>query len=575
MFVMKEIRSPILVALGHVDHGKTSLLDRVRGTAVAKTEPGLITQYISASYIPIQVIKGMCGNLMDAIKGGVEIPGLLWIDSPGHEAFTTLRKRGGAIADLAVLVIDVNEGFQPQTDESLNFLKQFKTPFVVAATKIDRMLGWNTSNKNACFFDSIKNQNDRAQEELETKLYRLIGQLGERGFPSDRYDRVDDYTKKIAVVPVSNVTGEGIPDLLMILAGVAQRYLKKRLETTPGEGKGTVLEVKDYKGLGNTIDVILYDGGISKGDNLIIGGKKTVRTKVKALLEPEPLKELRMEKSFRPIDSVSAAAGIKISAPGLEGVIAGSPVRAVSNDRDIERAVKEVETEVSEVEIETDKEGFLLKADTLGSLEALIKTMRGRGIMVRKAQVGPVTKSDVSEIRTLEEPLIFSFGLKVPEGIAAFAKDNSVMIFSSDIIYSLIEDYEKWSSEKKLREEEALLASVSRPARIRVLPGYVFRQNKPAVFGIEVMKGIIKPGVRLTKKKKIVGEVKELQKEGDNVPEAEAGERLAISSPDITVGKDIEEGDELEVFLNKNDREILEKLRHKLRGDEKEILEEV
>jgi len=572
---MKEIRSPILVALGHVDHGKTSLLDRVRGTAVAKTEPGLITQYISASYIPIQVIKGMCGNLMDAIKGGVEIPGLLWIDSPGHEAFTTLRKRGGAIADLAVLVIDVNEGFQPQTDESLNFLKQFKTPFVVAATKIDRMLGWNTSNKNACFFDSIKNQNDRAQEELETKLYRLIGQLGERGFPSDRYDRVDDYTKKIAVVPVSNVTGEGIPDLLMILAGVAQRYLKKRLETTPGEGKGTVLEVKDYKGLGNTIDVILYDGGISKGDNLIIGGKKTVRTKVKALLEPEPLKELRMEKSFRPIDSVSAAAGIKISAPGLEGVIAGSPVRAVSNDRDIERAVKEVETEVSEVEIETDKEGFLLKADTLGSLEALIKTMRGRGIMVRKAQVGPVTKSDVSEIRTLEEPLIFSFGLKVPEGIAAFAKDNSVMIFSSDIIYSLIEDYEKWSSEKKLREEEALLASVSRPARIRVLPGYVFRQNKPAVFGIEVMKGIIKPGVRLTKKKKIVGEVKELQKEGDNVPEAEAGERLAISSPDITVGKDIEEGDELEVFLNKNDREILEKLRHKLRGDEKEILEEV
>jgi len=575
MFVMKEIRSPILVALGHVDHGKTSLLDRVRGTAVAKTEPGLITQYISASYIPIQVIRGMCGSLMDTIKGGVEIPGLLWIDSPGHEAFTTLRKRGGAIADLAVLVIDVNEGFQPQTDESLNFLKQFKTPFVVAATKIDRMLGWNTSNKNACFFDSIKNQNDRAQEELETKLYRLIGQLGERGFPSDRYDRVDDYTKKIAVVPVSNVTGEGIPDLLMILAGVAQRYLKKRLETTPGEGKGTVLEVKDYKGLGNTIDVILYDGGISKGDNLIIGGKKTVRTKVKALLEPEPLKELRMEKSFRPIDSVSAAAGIKISAPGLEGVIAGSPVRAVSNDRDIERAVKEVETEVSEVEIETDKEGFLLKADTLGSLEALIKTMRGRGIMVRKAQVGPVTKSDVSEIRTLEEPLIFSFGLKVPEGIAAFAKDNSVMIFSSDIIYSLIEDYEKWSSEKKLREEEALLASVSRPARIRVLPGYVFRQNKPAVFGIEVMKGIIKPGVRLTKKKKIVGEVKELQKEGDNVPEAEAGERLAISSPDITVGKDIEEGDELEVFLNKNDREILEKLRHKLRGDEKEILEEV
>jgi translation initiation factor 5B len=259
----------------------------------------------------------------------------------------------------------------------------------------------------------------------------------------------------------------------------------------------------------------------------------------------------------------------------MDSVIAGSPVRAVSNDRDIERAVKEVEAEVSEVEIETDREGFLLKADTLGSLEALIKTMREKGIKVRKAQVGTVTKSDVSEIRTLEEPLIFSFGLKVPEDIAAFAKDNNVMIFSSDIIYSLIEDYEKWSSEKKLREEEKLLASVSRPARVRVLPGYVFRQNKPAVFGIEVQKGILKPGVKLTKRGGIVGEVKELQKEGDNVPEAEAGERLAISSPDITVGKDIEEGDELEVFLNKHDKEVLEKLQHKLRGDEKELLEEV
>jgi len=572
---MKNIRSPILVALGHVDHGKTSLLDKVRGTTVADTEPGLITQYISASYIPIQIIKNMCGSLVGMIKGGVEIPGLLWIDSPGHEAFTTLRKRGGAIADLAVLVVDVNEGFQPQTDESLNFLKQFKTPFVVAATKIDRMLGWNTTSKNACFFDSWKNQTDRAQEELDGKLYKLIGQLGERGFPSDRYDRVDDYSQRIAIVPVSNTTGEGIPDLLMILAGVAQRYLKDRLETTPGEGKGTILEVKEFKGLGNTIDVILYDGEIKKGDNLIIGGDQIVKTKVKALLEPEPLKELRMEKSFRPIDCVAAAAGIKISAQDIENVIAGSPVRAVTNPRDIEKAVEEVEKEVSEVEIETDKEGYLLKADTLGSLEALIKTMREKGIKVRKAHVGAVTKSDVSEMRTFEEPLIFSFGLKISEEIAFFAKDNGVKIFSSDIIYSLIDDYQKWSSEKKLREEEKLLASVSRPARVKVIPGYIFRQNKPAVFGVEVIKGIIKPGVRVTKNGMIVGEIKELQKEGDNVPEAEAGDRLALSSPDITIGKEVDEGDELDVFLTNNDKEVLGKLKHKLRGDEKELLEEM
>jgi len=282
-----------------------------------------------------------------------------------------------------------------------------------------------------------------------------------------------------------------------------------------------------------------------------------------------------MEKSFRPIDCVAAAAGIKISAQDIENVIAGSPVRAVTNPRDIEKAVEEVEKEVSEVEIETDKEGYLLKADTLGSLEALIKTMREKGIKVRKAHVGAVTKSDVSEMRTFEEPLIFSFGLKISEEIALFAKDNGVKIFSSDIIYSLIDDYQKWSSEKKLREEEKLLASVSRPARVKVIPGYIFRQNKPAVFGVEVIKGIIKPGVRVTKNGMIVGEIKELQKEGDNVPEAEAGDRLALSSPDITIGKEVDEGDELDVFLTNNDKEVLGKLKHKLRGDEKELLEEM
>jgi translation initiation factor 5B len=571
---MKKIRSPILVALGHVDHGKTSLLDKIRGTAIAKTEPGLITQYISASYIPIQVIRESCGPLMKQLKTELDIPGLLWIDSPGHEAFTTLRKRGGAIADLAVLVIDINEGFKPQTEESLNYLKQFNTPFVVAATKIDRIAGWSLS-PGACFSDAFENQPDRPREELDNRLYRLIGQLGERGFPSERFDRVSDFTKQVAIVPVSNTSGEGIPDLLMMLGGIAQRYLKERLRVTPGWGKGTVLEVKEFRGLGTTVDVILYDGEIRIGDALVIGGEDIVSTKVRALLTPQPLKELRVEKDFRTIPSVQAAAGIKISAPGLENIIAGSPLRAVSNERDIERATQEVRSEMSEVELETDQEGVVLRADTLGSLEALLKTLREAGLRIRSARVGTVTKSDIAEIRTLEEPMMFAFGVRIPPDISKIAEDNSVKIFSSDVIYRLVEDYQKWEQDRRLREEEALLASVSRPARVRVLPGYVFRQSKPAVFGVEVVKGIIRPGARLSNRGEDIGEVKEVQSRGENLKGAEAGERVALSMKHVVIGKDVSEGDELDTLVSKKDREVLMKLKQKLRGDELELLEEM
>lgn len=570
----KKIRSPILVALGHVDSGKTSLLDKVRGTAVAKTEPGLITQYISASYIPSQIIKDTCGHLMEKLKTKLDIPGLLWIDSPGHEAFTTLRKRGGAIADLSVLVIDINEGFMPQTEESLNYLKQFKTPFVVAATKIDRILGWSLS-PNLCFSDAYENQPDRTREELENKLYHIIGQLVERGFPAERFDRVQDFTKQIAIVPISNISGEGIPDLLLMLGGIAQRYLKDRLEVTPGEGKGTVLEVKEYRGLGPTVDVILYDGEIKKGDSLVIGGDDIHVSKVKALLTPKPLQELRIEKDFKSIESVQAAAGIKISAPGLEKVIAGSPLRAVSNDRDVERAKQEVRIEMAEVEIETEQEGVVLKSDTLGSLEALIKTLKETGLRIRKAQVGTITKSDIAEIKTLEEPIIFAFGVKFSQEIKKLAQDNGVKIFSSDIIYRLVEDYQKWEQDRKQREEEKLLASVARPARLRALPGYVFRQSNPAVFGVEVLKGTIRAGIRLSNKGEDLGEIREIQSRGENVHEAEAGERVALSMKGVVVGKNVMEGDELNSALMDRDVEILKKLKSKLRRDELELLEEM
>jgi translation initiation factor 5B len=575
---MGKIRSPILVMLGHVDHGKTTLLDKIRGTAVVKGEAGAITQHTSASYIPTNIIKENCGILLESMGTKLSIPGLLWVDTPGHAAFTTLRKRGGAIADLAVLIVDVNEGFQPQTEESLNYLKQFKTPFVVALTKIDTITGWNPTNDD-CFLNTYKNQTDRVREELDDKMYRVIGQLVSKGFSAERYDRVPDYTKQVAVIPVSGKTGEGVPDLLMILAGVAQKYLEKGLEVTPGEGKGTVLEVKEYKGLGMTIDVILYDGEIKKGDTLVIGSmgiEKIIQTKVKALLEPNPLKEIRLEKEFKSVDSVIAAAGIKIAAPGLEDVIAGSPVRAVRDRGQVEAAKSEVEKEIEEVEIETGNEGALVKADTLGSLEALTKTFRELNIPIRKAHVGTITKADINELRAYDDPLIFAFNVKISPEIIKLAKDNRIALFHSDIIYRLVDMHDEWVKDRKKREEDKILDSLTRPGRVRVLKGFVFRQRKPAVFGVEVDKGIIKPGYKLINKAggEELGEIREVQSQGDNVQEAKKGERVALSMNDVTIGKNVNEGDVLETLLTRSDIEGLKKVSKKLTPEERDLMEE-
>ena len=315
------------------------------------------------------------------------------MDTPGHSAFTTLRKRGWSVSDLAILVVDVIEGFQEQTDESLKILKEFKTPFIIAATKIDKIQGW-FPHKDSCFLDSFQKQRDEVKDVVDKKVYNIVSQLSERGFDSERFDRINDFTKQISIVPVSGHTGEGVPELLMLLSGLSQQFLQDRIELSD-VARGTILEIKETRGFGTTIDVIIYDGKIMKGDYLVIGGNEPVVTKVKALLQPRLMQELRIEKNFESVDEISAAAGIKISAPDLENVIAGSPLVAVSDEEDIEKAKEMVQTEVEEVQFNKTIDGVVIRADTLGSLEAMMKILSEEGISIRKAEVGSISKEDI------------------------------------------------------------------------------------------------------------------------------------------------------------------------------------
>ncbi|HUT00755.1 MAG TPA: translation initiation factor IF-2, partial [Candidatus Thermoplasmatota archaeon] len=466
----KHVRQPIVSVLGHVDHGKTSLLDFIRGSTVAAREAGAITQHIGATEVPIDAIYATCGQLLG--KKQFSVPGLLFIDTPGHHAFTTLRTRGGSLADLAILVIDINEGFRPQTHESITILRQYKTPFIVAANKIDAINGWQRSDDIAK--NRLENQRPMTKTLFETKLYELIGIIYDKGFESDLYFNIKDFSKSIPILPLSAKTGEGIPELLMVLVGLAQRFLEDQLTSETGPGKGTVLEVKEDIGLGTTVDAIVYSGVLKKEDTIILGTRdEPLVTKIKALLKPKPMDEIRDPRErFESVKEVHAACGIKISAPNLDYVIPGAPLRVVHGDQ--KELVQEIKSQ-SQVKIELDKDGLFIKADTIGSLEALVKESREKGIDVRKVEIGNISRRDIMETVAINNPLervIFAFNVKILPEAKEELTNVDVTIFNEDVIYTIIENYDLWLIKKKEELEKKRREDYTHPGMIKFLPEF-------------------------------------------------------------------------------------------------------
>ena len=569
------IRQPIVSILGHVDHGKTLLLDRIRGCAVAAKEAGGITKAIGATIISIETIKKICGKLLDSLNIKLTLPGLLFIDTPGHAAFVNLRKRGGNLADIAILVININEGLMPQTIESINILKQYKTPFIIAVNKIDLVNGWR-SQKEKSLLKSISEQSDYAVKEFETKLYTIVGKLFELGFESDRFDRVNDYTKQIAIVPVSAMTGEGISELLMVLTGLAQRFLEKNLKLTEGPAKGTILEVKEQKGLGKVIDVIIYDGQISVGDTIILGSlNEAIVTKVKGLFEPAHLTDMREQKSkFNAVKKISAATGVRIVATNLENVFSGMPIFVA--DKNIEELKSKVQEEVEQVIVENQNNGIIIKADSLGSLEALSFLLKEKNIPIRKSSIGPINKKDVSDAESIYEkdPLnSMIIGFNIPKPAEEYEK---VKIITNDIIYKLIEDFEAWQLEQKRKIELKEIENLVQPCKIQLLRGYVFRQSNPAVVGVEVLLGTLKSNTPLINTEgKYLTTVKGIQKEQENVDKSDKNQQVAVSLPDVIIGRQLKEGDILYSEISEAHFRKFKEFKKYLTNDQKEVLKEV
>ncbi len=578
----KRIRSPIAVILGHVDSGKTSLLDKVRGTVVQLREAAGITQHVGASFFPTETIQKVCGDLMKTSKIKLNLPGILIVDTPGHQVFTNLRKRGASVADIAILVVDVTRGFQAQTYESMDILRARKVPFIIAANKIDRISAWKPQ-QNATFIESYSKQISKARADMDNRIYEIMGELSELRMEAFRYDKVKDFRKNIAIIPTSAETGEGIADLFLVLAGLTQQYMMEKLEYSVGPGSGTVLEVKETPGLGTTIDVILYDGVIKKTDKIVVGGRdKPQLVKIRALLQPKDLDEIRDPRDrFKPVDSVFASAGVKISAPGLDDSLSGAPVRVAPEGKEQE-TLDLVSEELQQFRIETKSNGVTVKVDTLGTLEAIVDMLRAKNIPIQKADVGEVTKKDVIDATVVAE--------KAPElgAILAFNVDilpdakeeiivNGIKVFEGNVIYNLIEEYERWKLDMEAAAKVESMKDITMPGKLELLPHHTFRKSKPAVVGIEVLAGSIKPGVRLvTENNRRVGYIRQIQDQNETLDEAKKGRQIAISIQGPTVGRQIHEGDVLYVDIPSNHAKLLSK-EHKnsLSMDQLEVLDEL
>lgn len=498
-----SMRSPICCVLGHVDTGKTKILDKIRKTTVQDGEAGGITQQIGASFFPVQEIRKQTERVKGAANFDWKIPGLLVMDTPGHESFSNLRDRGSSLCNLAVLVVDIMHGLEPQTIESINLLKKKKTPFIVALNKVDRVHDWKPT-PNMPIQASLKKQKEHTKQQFQILSERAKLALMEQGFNCELYYENKDFRKTLSIVPTSAHTGEGIPDLLFLISKLTQGVLGDKIVFTDNLNC-TVLEVKKIDGHGTTIDVILADGTLREGQKIVLAGLDgPIITTIRSLLMPEPLKELRVKNAYRKFSAVSAANGVKIAAKDMEKAVAGMQLVVVESQEEADRVAADLaeELEATLKGMKVVESGVHVQASTLGSLEALLEFLKESKIPVSGLSIGPVHKKDIVRAsvqleRDRKFALILAFDVPVEREAEQHAKALGIKIFTANIIYHLFDAFTKHIEEEKARLRAQYAPIAIFPCEIKILPDAVFNTRDPIVVGVTVVDGLLRVGTKL------------------------------------------------------------------------------
>uniref|UniRef100_A0A3Q7FKF3 Eukaryotic translation initiation factor 5B n=1 Tax=Solanum lycopersicum TaxID=4081 RepID=A0A3Q7FKF3_SOLLC len=582
-----NLRSPICCIMGHVDTGKTKLLDCIRGTNVQEGEAGGITQQIGATYFPAENIRERTKELKADAK--LKVPGLLVIDTPGHESFTNLRSRGSGLCDIAILVVDIMHGLEPQTIESLNLLKMRNTEFIVALNKVDRLYGWKVC-KNAPIVKAMKQQSKDVQFEFNTRLTQIVTQFKEQGINTELYYKNKEMGKDtFSIVPTSAISGEGIPDMLLLLVQWTQKTMIERL-TYSNEVQCTVLEVKVVEGHGTTIDVVLVNGVLHEGDQIVVCGMQAwkspfyvhylslgpIVTSIRALLTPHPMKELRVKGTYLHHKKIKAAQGIKITAQGFEHAIAGTSLYVVGPDDDVEDIKEAAMEDMKSVMSRIDKsgEGVYVQASTLGSLEALLEFLKTPevSIPVSGIGIGPVHKKDVMKASVMlekkkEYATILAFDVKVTQEARELSDELGVKVFMADIIYHLFDQFKAYIDTIKEEKKKEVAEEAVFPCVLKIVPNCVFNKKDPIVLGVDVLEGIVRIGspICIPQKEFIdIGRIASIENNHKPVDSAKKGQRVAIkivgSNPEEQqkmFGRHFEMEDELVSKISRRSIDIL------------------
>lgn len=554
-----DLRCPIVVIMGHVDTGKTKLLDKIRKTNVQGGEAGGITQQIGATYFEQKTLLGQTSKLRETEDFNITVPGMLVIDTPGHESFSNLRSRGSSLCDVAILVVDLMHGLEQQTIESLNMLKKRGTPFVVALNKVDRCYDWHVC-PDSPIREALKKQPEGTISEFRSRAADAKLQLQMQGINSNIYWEMgeDDWENSdfVPLVPTSAVSGEGVQDILLLLCQMAQRKLWRQL-MWHANLQCTVLEVKQIDGLGMTVDVLVVNGYLREGDRAVfctLDGP--VVTEIRGLLTPPPSREMRVKSDYIHHKEIKGALGVKIIGNGLEKVMAGTSVLTIANDDEEEDIKAEVMSDLTSLQskLNTDKVGVMVQASTLGALEALLQFLREETqppIPVSAVGIGAIHKRDVTKISIMNEKgkpefaTILAFDVDISTEAREHAEEMGVRIFTADIIYHLFDQFTRFMDNlNEQRRQEAAAIAVF-PSIVRILPQHIFNQKDPIILGVEVVEGILKVGTPLCVPALgglHVGKVTSIESNGKEQETAKKGSSVAIkivneTNPTITYGR--------------------------------------
>ena len=575
-----RLRSPIVCILGHVDAGKTKILDKLRHSNVQLGEAGGITQQIGATFIPMENIQTHISKISEKFQTQTRIPGILLIDTPGHASFTNLRSRGSSLCDIAVLILNIDKGIEKQSVESLDLLRMRKTPFIIALNQIDRTYNWHSFPWSG-FEDSYRKQKDQQKRLFNEKVEQNQMQFIKNNINAELYYKNKNMKEYVNMVPTSAITGEGLPDLMGLLVYLTENYLIRQI-AYKDEVKCSILEVKVLESIGTTIDVVLVNGTIHVGDKIVIGGLLgPIKTVVKIILLPRPMKEMRVKCEYDRYDEISGAIGVKIFCPDLENALAGSPLYVYKTEEEAEKYCNEISRDFNSIVqkyLNKKGKGIMVQASTLGSLEAILTFLGEQKVEVAVVGVGNLNKKDVIKLQIKhaedenvrkEDLVVLCFDNKVIPEAQKFADENNIKIFVDDVIYHLFDKFIEFKKQcelerKKEKEKEAIF-----PCNLKTV--MFINKKDPLIIGVSVTEGILKIGTPIycVEKNLPIGIVESIERERKPINNVRPNDgdvaiRIKVHDSSLAAGRHF---DENSTYISQITRASIDALKNYFRED--------